>query len=146
MSTAATVSSIVEALSGVVGKKNVHTDIETLKEKWIYFTEPSLFYTAPYMKHSSAGVASTLSIVDDKIFFGANDGNLYCLGIKEGEYIWSRNLGAPILSDVLIDANSMYVSDYAGNLYKYDISSVLKIKHDVGGVRSSRNVFYTAYD
>ena len=32
MSTAATVSSIVEALSGVVGKENVHTDIETLKK------------------------------------------------------------------------------------------------------------------
>jgi len=116
-------------------------DIDTMKKKWIYFTQPSLFYTAPYMQYSSAGVASTLSIVDDKIFFGANDGNLYCLGIKEGEYIWSRNLGAPILSDVLIDGNSMYVSDYTGNLYKYDISSVLKIKHNVEGVRLMRSRF-----
>ena len=97
--------------------------------------------TAPYLQYQSAGVASTLKIAGDKLFFGANDGKLYCLGTEAGEYIWSRNLGSPILGDVLIEGHDMYVSSYAGNLYKFDISSVLKIKHNIKGVSVPRNRF-----
>jgi outer membrane protein assembly factor BamB len=126
---------------GTGDKGIVAYDIETLKQKWNYHTHPSLFYTAPYLQNQSAGVASTPTIVGDKVFFGANDGRLYCLGTEEGEYIWSRNLGSPILGDVLIEGSELYVSDYAGNLYKFDISSVLKIKHNTSGVSVSRNRF-----
>jgi outer membrane protein assembly factor BamB len=126
---------------GTGDKGVVAYDIETLKQKWNYHTHPSLFYTAPYLQNQSAGVASTLAIVGDKIFFGANDGKLYCLGTEEGEYIWSRNLGSPVLGDVLIEGFDMYVSDYAGNLYKFDISSVLKTKHNPHGVSAMRNRF-----
>jgi hypothetical protein len=116
-------------------------DIDKLQQKWKYITQPSLFYTAPYLQYQSAGVASTLTIVGNKIFFGANDGRLYCLGTEEGEYIWSRNLGSPILGDVLIEGHDMYVSDYAGNLYNFDITSILKIKHSTHGVSLPRNRF-----
>jgi outer membrane protein assembly factor BamB len=126
---------------GTGDKGVVAYEIEKLQQKWIYQTHPSLFYTAPYLQNQTAGVASTPKIVGDKIFFGANDGKLYCLGTEAGEYIWSRNLGSPILSDVLIEGDDMYVSDYAGNLYKFDISSVLKIKHNVHGVSISRKRF-----
>ena len=126
---------------GTGDKGVVAYDIEKLQQKWIYHTHPSLFYTAPYLQNQTAGVATTPKIVGDKVFFGANDGRLYCLGTAAGEYIWSRNLGSPILSDVLIEGDDMYVSDYAGNLYKFDISSVLKIKHNVHGVSSSRKRF-----
>jgi len=116
-------------------------DIDKLQQKWIYHTHPSLFYTAPYWPYQSAGVASTLKIAGDKVFFGANDGKLYCLGTEAGEYIWSRNLGSPVLGDVLIEGNDMYASDYAGNLYKFDISSILKIKHSTHGVSLPRKRF-----
>jgi len=123
---------------GTADKGVVAYDIEKLQQKWVYHTHPSLFYTAPYLQNQSAGVASTLQIAGDKVFFGANDGKLYCLGTEEGEYIWSRNLGSPVLSDVLIEGDDMYVSDYAGNLYKFDISSILKIKHSTHGVSLPR--------
>jgi len=126
---------------GTGDKGVVAYDIEKLQQEWVYQTHPSRFYTAPYLQNQSAGVASTLNIVGDKVFFGANDGRLYCLGTEAGEYIWSRNLGSPILGDVLIDGDDMYLSDYAGNLYKFDISSVLKIKHNVKGVSVPRNRF-----
>jgi hypothetical protein len=80
----------------------------------------------------------SLTVAGDKVFFGANDGRLYCLGTEAGEYIWSRNLGSPILGDVLIEVHDMYVSDYAGNLYRFDISSILKIRHSAQGVSNSR--------
>ena len=104
-------------------------NIETLKEKWVYLTDPSLFYTAPYMKNSSSGVSSNLSVVKGKVFFGASDGKLYCLGVTKGEYYWHQDLGSPILGDVLIDGETLYVGDYAGNLYNYDISSILKMPY-----------------
>lgn len=104
-------------------------DLKNLKEKWVYVTDPSLFYTASYMRSSSAGVSSNLSVVNGKVFFGASDGKLYCLGAKAGEYLWHRDLGAPILGDVLIDGEILYVGDYAGNLSKYDISSILKMQY-----------------
>jgi outer membrane protein assembly factor BamB len=106
---------------GTGDKGVVAYDIETLQQKWIYQTHPSLFYTAPYLRNQTAGVASTLSIVEDKLFFGANDGKL--------------------LADVLIDGEDIYVSDYAGNLYKFDVSSVLKIKHNSHGVSKARSRF-----
>ena len=113
-----------------MGDEGVVTyDLESLKEKWVYFTDPSLFYTAPYLGGSSSGVSSNLSVVKGKVFFGASDGKLYCLGAKEGEYLWHQDLGAPILGDVLIDRGTLYVGDYAGNLYKYDISSILKMPY-----------------
>jgi len=126
---------------GTGDKGVVAYDIKSLKQKWVYQTHPSLFYTAPYLQNQTAGVASTPTIVGDKIFFGANDGRLYCLGAEAGEYIWSRHLGSPILADVLIDGHDLYVSDYAGNLYNFDISSVLKIKHNPQGVSTMRNRF-----
>ena len=104
-------------------------DLKNLKEKWVYVTDPSLFYTASYMRSSSAGVSSNLSVVNGKVFFGASDGKLYCLGAKAGEYLWHRDLGAPILGDVLIDGEILYVGDYAGNLSKYDISSILNMPY-----------------
>ncbi len=82
-----------------------------------------------------------MTIAGDKVFFGANDGRLYCPGTEEGEYIWSRNLGSPVLSDVMNEGEDMYVSDYAGNLYKFDISSILKIKHSTHGVSLPRKRF-----
>lgn len=105
-------------------------DLENLEEKWVYSTDPSLFYTAPYMKNSSSGVSSNLSVVKDKVFFGASDGKLYCVGAKEGEYLWHQDLGAPILGDVLIDGETtLYVCDYAGNLFRFDISSILEMPY-----------------
>ena len=126
---------------GTADKGVVAYDMETLQQEWVYQTHPSLFYTAPYLQNQTAGVASTVTIVGDKLFFGANDGKLYCLGTEAGEYIWSRNLGSPILGDVLIEGDDMYLSDYAGNLYRFDISTVLKIKHNINGVSSPRNRF-----
>jgi outer membrane protein assembly factor BamB len=126
---------------GTGDKGVVAYDIGSLQQKWVYQTHPSLFYTAPYLQNQTAGVASTPTIAGDKVFFGANDGRLYCLGTEAGEYIWSRNLGSPVLGDVLIEGNDLYVSDYAGNLYNFDISSVLKIKHNPQGVSTMRNRF-----
>lgn len=124
---------------GTGGEGVVAYDMNSLQQKWHYITQPSLFYTAPYWPYQSAGVAPTLKITGDRVFFGANDGRLYCLGTEEGEYIWSRDLGSPILGDALIEGNDMYVSDYAGNLYKFDISSILKIRHSTHGVSLPRN-------
>ncbi len=114
----------------------VACDLENLKEKWVYSTDPSLFYTAPYMKNSSSGVSSNLSVVRGKVFFGASDGKLYCVGAKDGEYLWHQDLGAPILGDVLINGETLYVGDYSGNLYKYDISSILRMPYLPGTMKA----------
>jgi len=59
---------------GTGDKGVVAYDMNNLQQKWVYQTHPSLFYTAPYLQNQTAGVASTLTIVGDKLFFGANDG------------------------------------------------------------------------
>lgn len=100
-------------------------DLENFKELWNYKTCPSLFQTAPYQKAASAAVESNISIINDKVFFGACDGKIYCLNAETGVYIWSQNLGSPVLGDVLIHDHTLYTADYAGNLYSFDISSIL---------------------
>jgi len=44
------------------------------------------------------------------------------------------------LGDVLIDGEKLYVNDYAGNLYKYDISSILKMPY-LASPKSPRKTF-----
>lgn len=66
------------------------------------------------------GVESSAAIQGERLYFGASDGNFYCLSANTGEVIWSvatrvENLAEPLLAEGLIyflsGANSVYALD-----------------------------------
>ncbi len=87
------------------------------KELWNYRTNPSLFYTAPYTKDFQMTVEGGVCLNDNNLYFGANDGCLYCLDVRNGLFKWRMNLGAPILGNIVVEGNFLYVNDFGGNTW-----------------------------
>ncbi len=91
------------------------------KELWNFKTNPGLFYTAPYTKDFQMTVESGVAMHDNVVYFGANDGYLYSLYADTGVFRWRINIGAPILGNILIVGDVLYLSDFAGNMWAVEI-------------------------
>lgn len=91
------------------------------KEIWNFKTNPAIFYTAPYTKDFQMTVESGVALNGNDLFFGANDGFLYCVDVRNGTFRWRLNLGAPILCNIVIDAGILYVTDFGGNMWAIKI-------------------------
>ncbi len=90
---------------------------EGYKEIWNFRPNPGIFYTAPYTMDHQLTVESSPVLYSGKIYFGANDGYLYCVDAQSGYLNWRLNIGTPLLSSPVIDSEILYVADFAGNLW-----------------------------
>lgn len=75
-------------------KKLVALDINAGEIKWK--SEINLPTVAP------------LTIVDDKVYFGCENSNIYCCELATGEIIWDYNTKDKILSNIVVNANNLY--------------------------------------
>lgn len=91
------------------------------KELWNFKTNPAILYTAPYTKDFQMTVESGVALNGNDLFFGANDGFLYCVDVRNGTFRWRLNLGAPILCNVVTDSGVLYVTDFGGNMWALKI-------------------------
>ncbi|PKO95840.1 MAG: hypothetical protein CVU12_08415 [Bacteroidetes bacterium HGW-Bacteroidetes-7] len=91
------------------------------KEVWNFKTNPALLYTAPYTKDFQMTVDGGVALKGNNLYFGANDGYIYCVDVRNGRFIWRINAGSPILGNLLIDQDTLYVADFAGNLWAVKI-------------------------
>ena len=96
------------------------------KELWNFKTNPALFYTAPYTKDFQmtvdGGVAVKITEGDNgRVYFGANDGFIYCVDLKTGRFIWRFNAGTPVLGNLTIEGDILYVADFGGNVWALEI-------------------------
>lgn len=87
------------------------------KEIWNFKSAPALLYTAPYTKDFQLTVESGVATDGECIYFGANDGFIYCLNITNGLFKWKIELGSPILGNIVIENNVLYCCDFGGNLW-----------------------------
>jgi outer membrane protein assembly factor BamB len=87
------------------------------KELWNFRTNPAIFYTAPYTKDFQMTVESGVALNGNELYFGANDGFLYCVDVRNGTFRWRLNLGAPILCNIVIDGGVLYFTEFGGNMW-----------------------------
>lgn len=87
------------------------------KELWNFRPNPAILYTAPYTKDFQMTVESGVALNGNELYFGANDGFLYCVDVRNGTFRWRLNLGAPILCNIVIDGGVLYVTDFGGNMW-----------------------------
>jgi len=92
---------------------------ETLDIKWKVATSPALIYTSPYTRYPASTIETSPVLAGNTIFFGASDGILYGVDINNGNVKWKHETGAPIFSSVAISGNTMFVSDFGGNVYAF---------------------------
>lgn len=99
----------------------------SLTEQWNFETGKALIYTAAYstpdLHKKVCTVESGIRYAAGKLFFGASDGYLYVLNM-DGTLLQKINLGAPILAEVTLDGNRVYVADFAGNIYCFTRSKI----------------------
>lgn len=75
-------------------KRLVAIDINTGETKWK--SEINFPTVAP------------LTIVDDKVYFGCENSNIYCCDLATGKIIWNHDTEDKILSNIVVDANNLY--------------------------------------
>ncbi|MBQ0024912.1 MAG: PQQ-binding-like beta-propeller repeat protein [Bacteroidales bacterium] len=107
-----------------VGSSNnglLAVNFEDMSQAWNFLTEPAVIYTSPYTKNREKTVESSPAAFGENVVFGANDGYVYCVRRSDGLFVWSLKIGLPVLCKPQIDGNLMYISDFAGNIYCYEL-------------------------
>lgn len=97
----------------------VALDRNTLDEKWHCSIGKALVYTSSYTRPDSQTIETSPVIVGNTIFVGASDGYLYAIDKNTGSITAKYNLGAPVFSSVSFSGNTLFVSDFGGNVYAF---------------------------
>ena len=90
---------------------------EDYREMWNFRTNPALIYTAPYTKDFQLTVESSPLLYAGDVYFGANDGYVYCVNAETGVFKWRFNTGSPNLASPVIESGVLYIADFAGNIW-----------------------------
>ena len=97
-------------------------DLKTLKEVWNRPTGNALVYSAPYTGPGAATVESTVVKHGKDLLFAASDGHLYVINEKSGAVVQKLNLGAPVFADPALHGKQLFLADFAGNVYGFEIN------------------------
>lgn len=101
----------------------VALDRSTLNEKWHCPVGKALIYTSSYTRPDSQTIETSPIIVENTVFVGASDGYLYAVDKNKGSITAKYDLGAPIFSSVSFSGNTLFVSDFGGNVYAFCMKS-----------------------
>ncbi|WGM89993.1 MAG: PQQ-binding-like beta-propeller repeat protein [Candidatus Bathyarchaeota archaeon] len=83
---------------------------------------------------TNGGVGSTPVIADDRVYFGSQDKNVYCVDANDGRFYWSFATEARIKSSLAVSNGKVYVGPDDGYVYCLDaISGRLIWKTYAGG-------------
>ncbi|WP_316747356.1 PQQ-binding-like beta-propeller repeat protein [Pedobacter gandavensis] len=96
-------------------------DLKTLKEVWNRPTGNALVYSAPYTGPESGTVESTVVKYGKQLLFAASDGYLYRINEDSGKVLQKLNLGAPVFADPALHGKQLFLADFAGNVYGFEL-------------------------
>ena len=83
---------------------------------------------------TDGAVISSPSEADERVYFGSNDKNIYCLNARTGDFIWSFATGARIKSSPAVVDRRVYVGPDDGYIYCLDAHNGSLIwSQDAGG-------------
>ena len=89
------------------------------KDVWVYGYGRDRRDAANSLRQSYGGGTSSVLIVGDVIYVGSETGYLYAFDVKTGKVLWKYYVGVPIKSSPVISGNTIFVADYAGNLWAF---------------------------
>jgi len=79
-----------------------------------------------------------LTVSGGKVFFGCNDGNVYCLNADELRKEWEFPTGDRIWSTPVISEDTLFVSSFDNNIYALDASDGSELwRFEAGGAFAS---------
>lgn len=96
-------------------------NMDDMSQAWNFLCEPAVIYTSPYTKNREKTVESSPAAYGEYVICGANDGYVYCLRQDNGRFVWRIKTGLPVLCKPMIADNLLYFTDFAGNVYCYQL-------------------------
>ena len=64
---------------------------------------------------TKARIECSAAVVDQRIFFGSGDGNIYGLELADGKEVWKFNAGKPVAAGIAIGEGCLVVGEDASN-------------------------------
>ena len=89
--------------------------------KWQYKSADALIFTSPYTGKGDSPVSTVEGspvLLNEKIYFGASDGFVYCLNSSDGTLVWKEEVGAPIIASLTLANGNLYCNDFTGNIWE----------------------------
>ncbi|MEM0466364.1 MAG: PQQ-binding-like beta-propeller repeat protein [Candidatus Thermoplasmatota archaeon] len=77
--------------------------------------------------NTSADFDSSPAVYNGKVYFGSNDGNLYCVNSADGSMVWSSRTDGFITSSPAVADGKVYVGSYDAKVYCFDALTGTKI-------------------
>jgi len=68
-------------------------------------------------------VKSSPAIVDGRVYFGSNDGNVYAVHLETGKKIWAYQTGDPVEAAPLVLDQKVFIGSTDGYLYALDATN-----------------------
>lgn len=97
-------------------------NIDSQEIVWSFKTDESILFTAPYVGKGSKTVESSIEIYGDSLIFGANDGNIYVVGIKDGNLQSKYFAGSAVLGTPTVSDGKIYAGTFNGYAVCYSVS------------------------
>ena len=86
---------------------------------WQTAVGEAMVFTAPYKGDGAETVESTPVLENGQLWFGASDGNIYCLNAADGSVLRTYSAGAPVLGKLVLTEDSVYGADFAGRVFRF---------------------------
>lgn len=110
-----------EIIFGTAKSGIVALDAQTLDEKWHVPTGTALIFTAPYTRPDAQTVETSPAWSGKYVFAAASDGCIYGINRANGNIAWKHSTGAPSFSSVAISGNTLFATDFGGNVYAFSV-------------------------
>ncbi|MFW5968611.1 MAG: PQQ-binding-like beta-propeller repeat protein, partial [Persicimonas sp.] len=92
-------------------------------------------------------VRSSPTVVDDTVYVGSNDGNLYALNADDGEEEWRQNLGDAVASSPTVVDDRVFVGSDDGSIYARDASDAFdRVAQRCAEALEAPNAFWIGAD
>jgi outer membrane protein assembly factor BamB len=93
----------------------------------IWQTSVGGFYPSVMVEVATWQVRSSPIVVNDKLYVGALDGNVYCLNTADGSIAWTYKTGEPIVGSPAYSDGMIYISSLDRNVYGLNAASGNKV-------------------
>lgn len=72
-------------------------------------------------------IEATPIVVDDMLYVGSGDQNMYALDAKTGQLKWTFHTGGMVFGSAAYDNGKLYFGSWDGNMYCLDVESRMKV-------------------
>jgi len=73
------------------------------------------------------GAGSSPAVVDDKVYVGSTDGNIYCLDAADGRKLWNYKTEKSVISSPAVVDGKLYIGSTDNNVYCLDAADGRKL-------------------